>query len=274
MRLLLLALPALILGLRLGAAEHLLPVTPQTLAGWSVAGAEKNALASGQQLSLPAGAQLSREFSASAVIVHLVSRPVLAETSAEWPILEIGPVALALTGREGQGRLVLVVNADHVIDLPWPVVPDPAHPAVDLILAYDPVTGAGLVGLKDQIKPFAGASSAQPVAVILSAGEHAAWPQDSLSVLLLAADPPPPVARSGGNGGSTSSRAATARLKTALDHLSGPAATATPGGPAAPATTAAPEPAPVSTLEIFTPPAVRRGRAEAVRALLARTPGN
>lgn len=260
-----------VFGLRLGAAEQLLPVTPQTLAGWSVAGAEKNALASGQQLILPANAQLSRVFAPQAVIVRLVSRPVLAETSAEWPILEIGPVALALTGREGHGRLVLVVNGDRVIDLPWPVVPDPAHPAVDLILAYDPVTGAGLIGLKDRLQPFASAPSAQPVEVILSAGAHAAWPQDSLSVLLLADDPPPPDARSGGNGGDAHTRAAAARLRTALDRLPDPAAPAAPGGPA---TRAAPAPAPGSTLEIFTPPAVRRGRAEAVRTLLAQSQGN
>lgn len=272
-------IPALLLctlGLRLGAAEQRLTVTPQTLAGWSVVGADRSALAADKDLILPAGAQLSREFSASAVILRLVSRPVLSETAAEWPILEVGPVALALIGREDQGRLVLVVNEDRVIDLPWPVVPDKLNPAVDLILAYDPLTGAGLIGLKDRLKSFAGAPTAKPVEVVLSAGEHTAWPQDSLSVLLLADDPPPPGARPGGNGGHSDARAAAGKLKTALGSLLDPAGAAntTPGGPAGAAATAAPDLDPVSTLEIFTPPAVRHGRAEAVRTLLARTQGN
>ncbi len=271
MRHLILALLVCTFGLRLGAAEQLITVTPQTLAGWTVVGAEPGVLAAGPQLILPAGAQLNREFPASAVILHLVSRPILSAATAEWPILEVGPVALALIGPGAPGRLVLVVNEDSVIDLPWPVVMDQKNPAVDLILAYDPVTGAGLIGLKDQLKSFAGTPSAKPVEVVLSAGAHAPWPQDLLSVLLLTDDPPD--ARSGGKGGKSDPSTATAKLKSALGSLLDPtgAAKSTPGVSSGAAAGAALDPEPVSTLEIFTPPSVRRGRSEEVRAIVART---
>lgn len=272
MRYLILALLICTHALRLGATEQLLTVTPQTLAGWSVVGAEKNALSAGHQLVLPAGAQINREFSSQAVIVHLVSRPVLAEAAAEWPILEVGPVALALIGQGAQGRLVLVVNEDRVIDLPWPVVTDQKNPAVELILAYDPLTGGGLIGLKDKLKSFAGSPSIKPVEVVLSAGQHAAWPQDLLSVLLLASDSPPLDVRTDGKGGNSPQYAATAKLKSALGRLLEPtgAASTTAGGSSGTSASAAPDLAPVSTLEIFTPPSVRRGRSEDVRAIVAR----
>ena len=273
MRHLILALLVCTFGLRLGAAEQLITVTPQTLADWTVVGAEPGALASGSQLTLPAGAQLNRVFPSSAVILHLVSRPVLAETAADWPILEVGPVALALIGQGALGRLVLVVNKDSVIDLPWPVVTDQKNPAVDLSLAYDPVTGVGLIGLKDKLKSFAGSPSVKPVEVVLSAGQNSAWPQDLLSVLLLTDDIPAPDARSGGQEGNSPQRAATAKLKSALDNLLNltGAANPTPGGSSGTAANAATLPEPVARLEIFTPPSVRRGRSEEVRAIIART---
>jgi len=270
MRDLILALLLCTLGLRLDAAEQLITVTPQTLADWTVVGADRTVLAAEKQLSIPAGAQLSRQFPAAAVMIRLVSRPVFADTAAEWPILEIGPVALALVGRDQEaGRLVLVANGDSVVDLPWPVVADNSNPTVDLILAYDPLSGAGLLGYQDKLKSFTSAVTTKPVEVVLSAGEHAAWPQDMLQVLLLGDDPPPGVGPTTG-AGNDNSLAAITKFQAALNRLPGPTDAAKSAGEAQSAITAAPAPAPASTLEIFTPPAVRRGRAEEIRTLLAR----
>ncbi len=270
MRDLILALLLCTLGLRLGAAEQLITVTPQTLADWSVVGADRTVLAAEKQLSIPAGAQLSREFSTAAVIMHLCSRPVFSETAADWPILEIGPVALALVGRDQEaGRLVLVANEDSVVDLPWPVVADNSNPTVDLILAYDPMTGAGLIAYQDKLKSFTSAVTTKLVEVVLSAGEHAAWPQDTLQVLLLSEDPPPGVGPRAG-ADNAYPHAAITKLKAALDRLPGPAHAAKSAGATQSAVSTSPAPVPVSTLEIFTPPAVRRGRAEEIRTLLAR----
>lgn len=183
------ALIACALALRLAAAEQFLTVTPQSLDGWSVTGADRAVLAQAPALSLPAGSILGREFANNAVVLHLVSRPVLSETPADWPILAVGPAALALIGNNEKGRLVLVVGESTLIELPWTAVIDQANPALDLILAYDPETGAGIVGLGDQVKSFDAGLTAKPVEVVLSAGNKHDWAQDSMDILVLTSDP-------------------------------------------------------------------------------------
>lgn len=275
----LLTISALILSLvrPLGATEQLVTVTPQTLGGWKVLGADPVQLAKAKQLTLSANAQLSRLFSDHAVILHLVSRPVFSEESTQWPIIGVGPVALALIKKDGLGRLVLVTDETTAHDLPWSMSLDHPELAVDLVVAYDPLAGAGVIGFQDQLQEFELQASAKPVEVWLGAGAGSPWLLDQMEVLLLGADAPENDKLDSDT--TAQQKAFKARLKSAMSELSsdggsgggsghGSGSSADPDGVAAATVGSA------STLEVFTPPSVRRAKViEVVRATVAKGQG-
>jgi hypothetical protein len=270
MRTLTLFLFTLVAALRLDAAEQTLTITPAALQDWSVSGADKMALVSATSLVLPAGAQVSRQFSASAVIVHLATRPNFSEASTDWPVLSVGPAALAVVRKGGEGRLVLVVDESTTEELPWSVKLDEGTAAVDLFVAYDPVAGTGVVGLDDHKQTFALPRSAKPVEVWLSAGAQAPWAQERMQVMLLADDP---TAASDKRPGRQSDGADSAgKLGSALERLRhgtgfGKAGEATDASSAVGQSSISAG----SGLEVFTPPSVRRTRIlEAVRTVTER----
>jgi hypothetical protein len=257
-------------ALHLDAAEQILTITPAALQDWSVAGADKAVLVSAPSLALPAGAQVSRQFTASAVIVHLATRPNFSEASTEWPVLSVGPAALALVRKDGEGRLVLVVDESMTEELPWSVKLDEGTAAVDLFVAYDPLAGTGVIGLDDRKQTFALPRSAKPVEVWLSAGAQAPWDQERMQVMLLGDDP---TAASDKRHSRQSDGADSAgKLGSALERLRH----GTGFGKAGDATDASSVlgQSSVSTssgLEVFTPPSVRRTRiVEAVRTVTER----
>lgn len=256
------------LGLSGRAAEQLIEVTPLTLAGWTVTGTAGNALSSGNQLVLPAGVQLSRIFSDSVLVVRLVARPVFSEQGEDWPILGLGSAALAFVRQDGQGHLVLVVNATTATDLPWTVSLDSAEKQdpIDLLLAYDRMTGTGLVSFQNQVQIFDVAPSVSPTELWLSAGVRSDWPVEILQVLLPDLDA---VAAGAGNLQNTGTSEAGAndtaqmlvnKLRTALDQLraKSEAAGAT-SGPAISVDQTITAGV-VSSLEVFTQPSVRQSR--------------
>jgi hypothetical protein len=271
MRHFLLALIVGSLGLRLTATEQLITVTPQALDGWTLSGVDKNTLAQASHLVLPPRAQLSREFYGSAVILHLVTRPVFSETVEEWPIMEVGPAALALVRKDGLDRIVVVVGERTSIDLPLPAPKSADGPAIELALAYDPVTGIGLVGIEDKLTAFESDPTTKPVGLVLSAGETASWPQDLMQVLLLSDEAS--VTGPGRVGHNLNSRESTStdKIKAALDKLLSEAGGSSASGHEANgAARAMITNSAISTLEIYTQPAVRRGRPESVRTLVAK----
>ncbi len=97
-------------GLWTSCFAQTVSLTPQNLDGWSVSGADKSALTKDTQLTLPAGAQLGHAFERNAVIVHAVSHPAFSSSETEWPILSVGPAALALAQKDSAGKFVLVVG--------------------------------------------------------------------------------------------------------------------------------------------------------------------
>lgn len=267
----LLALVVGALGLPLTAAEILYTVTPQSLGAWSTAGVDKSSLAVDKTLSLPAGAQLGRKFPEGAVILRLVTRPVFSETPSEWPILEVGPAAVALIRKAGEGRLVLVVDETKAAVLPWTIPLTGKDDSCEIVLAFDPSSGTGFISLKDQVQTFEATPPADPVEVWLSAGSKSAWPQDLMEVLLLTDE------NDAGTPKTTEGKAAKSakpidRLKSALDDLlerdSDKSKSKTTG---ATSNIVAASGETVSMLEIFTPPSVRRAKVvEVVRAAVVR----
>ena len=248
------------------AGEQVVALSSQTLAQWTVIGARPADLVQDDRLAVPAGAQAGRTFAAgSALVVKAVSRPAFSTEDSEWPILEVGPLTLTLVQREGSGRLVAIAGEASPVELPWTLPLEGTDPTVEVLLGYDPVTGTGIVSWHGEWKSFDTAPSANPVGVWLTAGSHTAWPVDSLEVLLLSED------EAKGGGGTVAKAAGTAdaeRLQAAIQRFlnrSGPGDDA--NETAAKADSSDPTASPRrATLEVFTPPAVRQGRAEAIRA--------
>ena len=261
------------LGLSLGAVERTLSVTPATLEGWTIVGADKLAVASEPSLTLPAGAQLSRQFPNSAVILRMVTHPEFSAKATEWPIAGVGPLAVAIVRKEAEGQLVLVVDETTAVDLKWSI-PLEAKPApIDLVLAYEPASGTGLVSFQGQAKLFDVAPATGSTDVWLSAGEKFAWPFDELLVQIFSPDTAESDAA--GTGSKTPGKETAAeQLKAAVDHLLASGAGGTIAGPAPVAVVDTATQSPVSTLEVFTPPSVRTAQIiRAVRSVVAKNHG-
>ena len=274
MRHLLLAPLAIVLSLPLSASAQILNVTPQTLDGWKVSGGDKNALSSQTQLTLPAGAQLSRDFPKSAVIVHLVTQPAFSEDATEWPIIGVGPVALTIIRKDGQGQLMLVIDETTVKELPWSVPLDKQGSTADLVLAYDPQSGTGLVSYQERMQVFDAPASTRPSEVWLSAGDKSPWPLVSMEVVLLSNNSQS-TGQYGDSGSASAKQNSAAKLLTAVDGLLGKAGAG--GVPVATTIDTAKTPSvnTISTLEVFTPPSVHRVRiVGAIRATLERNQSN
>ena len=252
------------------AGERLISVTPQDFDGWTVVGVSRDEIVTGPQLSIPADAQVFRDFGRDAVIVHLDSRPVFSESSRDWQILEIGPVALALIRDGTTGRMVLVPGKGDPGDLPWSIPLVDAAGRLDIVFGYDPVAGVGLVAFGESTKAFESKPDTETAEVRLSAGASVAWPIARLDLLVIGAEQ---ADGSVGNlvRGKDGRGESFARLEAAAGRLAGQAKAGHGNGTAGSASDASStvSPAPVSTLEIFTPPAVRHGRAPAIRAAIA-----
>lgn len=91
------------------AAELTLPLTARTAENWSLSGARFSDLGR-DPLSLPAGVQLQRQFTADRLSVEVISRPVFAATPEDWAVLELGSTALVFAREAGRGALVLLVG--------------------------------------------------------------------------------------------------------------------------------------------------------------------
>lgn len=258
-------LMAVVTALSLRATDHLITVGAKTLEGWMVTGADKSTLGKAPDLVLPPGAALSRKFAGNALVVRLASQPAFSEKATDWPILQMGPLNLAMTVQDNQRRLILAINDRASLDLPLADTAA-ANPLVDFVLAFDPSTGFGLISFQGDLRSFETEATAGPVEVMLSAGAGSAWPQEKLEILLLANLP-------GEEGDSPASRqrnsvkkleaalhlaAARGGSESGFGGLSNGALHRGEGGPGG---------AQQSGLEVFTPPAVRRAQAE--RAVVA-----
>lgn len=167
-----------------------------------------------------------------------------------------------------------IVGERTSIDLPLPSPKDSKNPTIDLALAYDPVTGAGVVGIENELKTFVDEPTAKPVELVLSAGGSAPWAQDLMEVLLLTDDASASNVAGIGGVRNSAKNSATDKIKAALDKLLTQTdgsdalvhAAGRSGGTASVSNL-------VSTLEVYTPPAVRHGRPDSVRTLVAKGQG-
>jgi hypothetical protein len=251
-------------------AQQTIVVTPQTLIGWTVTGADPQALSQQRVLGLPAGAQLARSFRTTALEIKVTAPPFVGTSADDWPVLEIGDAALLFARGGSTGNLLLVLGDKAPVELPFTFSLDAAgRSVVPLTVIFSRQGAAVHVGLADQTLEFsAGPAANSGLEVVASAGRADAWELQNLVVTVAA----PLVSGStdGQSADASRTEATPSNLLTqarpdssGIDPLA--KVTAPAGGPVAagPASGASTRPA---TLEIFTPPAVRRGRADAIRA--------
>ncbi len=262
----------LVLVRSLPASQQTVSATPSSLAGWSVVGADIASLATQPQLSLPAGAQLDRSFNATALSVQLTTSPTISENTADWPVLEIGSAALVF-GRSGNtGKLLLSVGTNAPVELPQSFALDAEGRSSEPLTVSLTLQGANVaVTFSGQTWQFAAdALTKGPLDVVASAGAAQPWSIGRLDVTVTTPDPvAPPVGntssttKSSGSGLSTQSSGASSSL---TDTGAQPSADPNGGQANAGASTAAK--APVLTVELFTPPSVRYGRADTIRRII------
>jgi hypothetical protein len=259
-------------------AQENYSVTPQSLAGWNLAGTDSQTLAAQPELTLPANAQISRAFTTSDLTVHLSTRPYFGTEPADWPVLEVGSAALVFVRNGVTGQLHLVLGEEAPIVLPPSFALDAAGRSLEPLSVLIGRDGTELgLEVAGQMRSFPiDSATGDSVEVVASAGAAQPWAIDRLEVSVL---PPATVAPT---GSSPSDPGQWAAKKAATPDRANPTveSPASPSQPkplpglvpsTAPEKTAqAAEPARATTLEIFTPPAVRTGRAGKVRANVAK----
>ena len=268
-------LPIFLLGFTLSSgllsADQSVSVTPQTLTGWTIVGADANTLAGQSELTLPPGAQIARAFDGGTLSLRLATRPSVGAKAEDWPVVELGSAAL-IFGRNGAtGRVLLSLDGEAPQPLPLEFALDEEDRSKELLTLTLSRQGSRLsVEISGQtLQYFAKPAPSGGLEIVVSAGVSHGWTVGSLSVT------------------STSLSAVPAKL-VAVDAAAAPGLAAPsvgPGtlsvaamflqdaGPAKPTnlprvigTPSRTIPvAAKTTLEIFTPPAVRHGRGDTLR---------
>ncbi len=271
----LLTLTAFLPALR--AATQTITVTPQTLAGWTVVGTDFRSLIPQTELTLPAGAQLARIFDSANLSLQFTSQPLLGENIADWPVLEIGHTALVFTRSGLMGKLSVVLGDQAPQELPFSFdLDDEGRSIAPLTLGFSREAAGVRIVTDNQSWSFPFKQSPESsLEIVLSAGATQPWSFSPLEVTVTSLDPvaPPAPAASLSVFTAFDPRDSIASQKgpekKSVPVVSGPVplpGSATVAGVVSLVVTAGTSAR--STLEIFTPPPVRHGRAEVVRAVI------
>lgn len=255
-------------GLTARSTETTLPFTAQSLPAWTVVGAPPSFLPETGAIFLPADTQLLRTFPAARLGISMIVRPIFGAQVEELPVIEIGSAALVFMQHEQIGYLALVSGEAGPVLLPVPDMLDAGGRTPNpLVIAVVVADGWATVtfGELSQRLPL-GASTGSKTEVILSSGRGSALIIDQLDVTIPSLDSieaesvvmrRPSVADAGPETSIQPAAGANARIR-----MPG---SSTNAGTDDPTAKEAATPAVVSTLEVFTPPAVRHGRADSVR---------
>ncbi len=190
------ALLAVALVVRLSAAEKF---TPVTLSGWTATDGVTTPGDRGKGLVIPAGAQLSRLFPAGQVQVQLSTRPYFSSAPGGWASLEIGPVSLTFVRNADGGGMVLL--GDELLELPFDLplnAEGRSQAALEFTLSFN--QGQGLAALTFQQRTFEVAATTPPgpIEVALSAGGIRVWEIEKIAIKASASV----VAPAGSGGGA------------------------------------------------------------------------
>jgi hypothetical protein len=253
----------------LAAADRAVSVTPQNVFAWSIDG--DTPLNRGGTLILPPGTQLARRFESPQVTVAFSGPVRFGRLPGESPVVEIGDAALVFVEREGSGALVLVPGAGEAIVLPVAVALDEHGAGDPKWIAFTRSGGNATIVVNETRFDLAvaenGAASAE---VILTAGDTA-WALPSLTVTIqtpeAAVAAPDAAGQGNGQDHARSSTDSSDAERAGAGSAPGIGAVAVSAGSAGKPPVRVEEAATgSSTLEVFTPPAIRRGNAEGARS--------
>ena len=262
------------LSLNLSAQQSIV-VTPKTLAGWMVTSTDHKVASELTELTLPASAQAAHSFDSSAVTIKLTSNPVVGTAAADWPVLEIGNCDLVFARSETGGSLLLIIGENQPIDLPFSFALDETGRSTEpLAIEFSRQGSTASVTFSGQNMQFpAGPQTDQKLDVVASSGATQAWDFKMLEVVV--------GAPTEGND-STDTSIVSSQSKDTNSNLTGKngaakttltSSTLADGAANAAALATKAAAAKVTSdnsgLEIFTPPAVRHARIDAVRAVLS-----
>jgi len=261
----------------LSAGEPSRPPSAAANAGWVLLGTDQAISPDATEVTLPASAQLARIIDQNTAEIRLRTQPVIAPDFTDWPILELGTAALVLTRNQSAGGLLLVLEGKDPVAVPLAFSFDASGKATKEL-------EIGLTLTESSVKVVLNRSSWQfplteiprgGLELVATAGTKTSWLISDLQVeaglksLAIASPPSAPA-----NSSPAASIAVTAetlrsqfRAKFESDALARrSAAVAAPGGQKGANA--------ISTLEIYTPPSIRHGRAEAIRSTVLPTKTN
>lgn len=266
----------ILIGLTLSSgllpAQQIIRVTPQTLAGWTIVGTEASALTSQPELTLPAGAQLTRFFDNGELGLQLKTHPVIGLNESDWPTVELGSTALIFSRNGTTGKLLLAVGGQAPQPLPVEFTLDAQDRSKELLVISLSRQGTAVIVetggqiFQSKVSP----DNSRGLEIVASAGASTPWTFQSLEVSKKIDEPVrlptvdlTPTSKFSVAGDTANSRLVAAGFVlpdfNAVIPVDPAVANVSPSGNAAGALK--------FTLEIFTPPAVRRGRADELRIL-------
>lgn len=168
-------------------------VTPVSLAGWQVTGAT-SIVGVDPAFTVPAGAEVSRSFSASKLTVRLISKPAFGDTPQNWSTLEVGPASLTFLKDKNGGGIVML--GDVALQLPYNVTLDSESRSIatlDFNFVLDRAKQSAVVTFNGRDFSLPATTPAAPIKVVISAAKSTSWLVDRLDVTAVADLAPVPV---------------------------------------------------------------------------------
>jgi hypothetical protein len=256
-------------------AQQPVVLTPQTLAGWNITGTDAQTLSSQNELTLPAGTQLARNFASGNLSLRVSTFPMIGQSPEDWPVLELGSAALIFSRDASTGRLVLVLGEGAPVELPFTFPLNAEGRSVGPIAVVLERRDSSIdLTVSGQTLQFAADFTAKdPTQVVISSGSTQPWAFQSMELTIGAKGLATPDNFQAGSpqaktddaralpvGGMGAALRTENRLGQDLAGPHGQPGKSVPvrGGAS-------------GSLEIFTPPAVRYGRVDAARLTVARS---
>lgn len=256
------------------AVGEVLHVTPQTLGDWNVFGLNEKGAVDSSDGFLPAGAQIAKGFKTTGITLSLVVWPFFSTQQANWTVLEVGSAALVFIRTGEQGEMKLVVGGSDPIDLPFRFTIDENGRSAEPVALKLEVDGANVaVGVDGKNVTFpAVALGKQPFEVVFSVGSESDFPIAELDVTLAEKNDADNVtARAVGKNVSDAAVLPRNRKPNGLFSTSASFwSEATNPTQTVGKKSAVPEQA-RDAIIIFTPPAIRHGRADALRNVVGKS---
>lgn len=266
-----------IAALGLHAGQQTYTVTPYSLAGWTLVGAELPAILGQAELTLPANAQLVRSVVANEIALQAVSRPLIGEAAGDWPVWELGDAALVFHRHEDSGRLLLVLGDQPPQELAFTFALDAeGRSLAPLAVGFARDNAEVRVTLNGLTQTFPASAISDTMSdIVVSAGDTQPWAFQRLEVTVVAADPVA-APKTAVAGPFAPAQVGSENFPAGRPPVGGgPVASFSfgqqgmPPRPEAPAGGQTPVSATVarrSGLEVYTPSSVRHGRTKMVRA--------